>query len=395
MGTRSGNSHIEENVVLKLMFVAHSHEMYGGAEAVLDEYVRTISREAEEVEVLVVVPAAGAVADQIARYGVSVQVVPHTPWADFGIMGPRDALLRTIRIMREISSARRVIRQWRPDVVLTNTMIIPTFAIAARTLRVPHVWMVHEFGKRDHNLSFVLGYRPTMWLIGQLSALVTCCSDAVRNELTECGISRLKLQTIYYGIELASDCESKAERKSCEQLRAIMVGRIASSKGQLLALRGIAMAKELDADVSIEFVGPEQDANYVAEMKSMDVDGVRFIGPVDDPAPYFCRADVALMCSQDEAFGRVTVEAMKLGLPVIGTDSGGTREIIVDGQNGYLVPPNDPSALAEKLKLLWADERLRSELGQQAQADALRRFSPTRSMTQLLNACASVRRSAT
>jgi glycosyltransferase involved in cell wall biosynthesis len=122
------------------------------------------------------------------------------------------------------------------------------------------------------------------------------------------------------------------------------------------------------------------------------MDGVRFIGYLDDPTPYYCHADVALMCSSDEAFGRVTVEAMKLGLPVIGIDSGGTNEIIVDGRTGYLIPPNDPSALAGKLRRFWADEEMRSELGRQAQADALERFSPIQAMNELLEVCRAVQR---
>lgn len=374
------------------MFVAHFHEMGGGAEVVLDEYVRIISQEADDVEVLVVVPASGNVSDRMTRYGAMVTVVSQPRWADFGSMTPIKAPIRIIWILSRIWAARRLIKQWRPDVVLTNTMTIPAFAIAARTLKIPHVWMIHEFGKRDHDLSFALGYRRTIRLIGRLSTKVICCSNAVRDELALFGISETKLLTIYCATDTASVCESPTKRKSYEQLRTIVVGRIAPSKGQLLALQGISEAREMGADVSIDFVGSEFDHEYVAMIRSLHVEGVRFIGYVDDPTPYYCRADVALMCSSDEAFGRVTVEAMKLGLPVIGLNSGGTNEIIVDGRSGYLIPPNDPSALAGKLRRLWADEVMRSEMGRQAQADALRRFSPTQAMNELLEVCRAVQR---
>src|ERR1019366_3290677 len=328
----------------------------------------------------------------MTRYGAMVTVVSQPRWADFGSMTPIKAPIRIIWILSRIWAARRLIRQWRPDVVLTNTMTIPAFAIAARTLKIPHVWMIHEFGKRDHDLSFALGYRRTIRLIGRLSTKVICCSNAVRDELALFGISETKLLTIYCATDTASVCESPTKRKSYEQLRTIVVGRIAPSKGQLLALQGISEAREMGADVSIDFVGSEFDHEYVAMIRSLHVEGVRFIGYVDDPTPYYCRADVALMCSSDEAFGRVTVEAMKLGLPVIGLNSGGTNEIIVDGRSGYLIPPNDPSALAGKLRRLWADEVMRSEMGRQAQADALRRFSPTQAMNELLEVCRAVQR---
>lgn len=377
---------------LKLIFVAQFHEMGGGAEAVFDEYVRIISQEADDVEVLVVVPALGNVSDRMTRYGAKVTVVSQPRWADFGSMTPIKTFTRMIWISSRIWAARRLIKRWRPDVVLTNTMTIPAFAIAAKTLKVPHVWMIHEFGKRDHDLSFVLGYRRTIRLIGRLSAQVICCSNAVRDELALSGISRTKLITVYCATDTATVCESLMERKSYERLRTIVVGRIAPSKGQLLALQGISEAREMGADVTIDFVGSEFDSEYAAMIRSLRMDGVRFIGYLDDPTPYYCHADVALMCSSDEAFGRVTVEAMKLGLPVIGIDSGGTNEIIVDGRTGYLIPPNDPSALAGKLRRFWADEEMRSELGRQAQADALERFSPIQAMNELLEVCRAVQR---
>ena len=89
---------------------------------------------------------------------------------------------------------------------------------------------------------------------------------------------------------------------------------------------------------------------------------------------------------------RQPVRAHEQRLPVIGIDSGGTSEIITDGETGYLVPPNDPAALAAKLKGLWADEQLRSDLGERARKEALDRFSPARSMNDLISACESVAR---
>ena len=61
------------------------------------------------------------------------------------------------------------------------------------------------------------------------------------------------------------------------------------------------------------------------------------------------------MCSQCEAFGRVTVEAMRAGLPVCGTNSGGTPEIIDPGVNGLLSPAGDANALAANLMALESD----------------------------------------
>ena len=107
-------------------------------------------------------------------------------------------------------------------------------------------------------------------------------------------------------------------------------------------------------------------------------DVIDFIDFTEDRDRYFIQSHAALMCSRSEAFGRVTVEAMKFGLPVIGANSGGTRELIRDGWNGLLYPPGDPAALAERIDRLYGDQALRARLGGNGRAWAQRTFSIAR-----------------
>jgi glycosyltransferase involved in cell wall biosynthesis len=85
-------------------------------------------------------------------------------------------------------------------------------------------------------------------------------------------------------------------------------------------------------------------------------------GRTRDVGRYWSAAHVGLMCSQCEAFGRVTVEATRAGLPVCGTNAGGTPEIIDQGVNGLLSPAGDANALAANLMTLESDEDLRRKL---------------------------------
>ena len=95
-------------------------------------------------------------------------------------------------------------------------------------------------------------------------------------------------------------------------------------------------------------------------------------GATPDVGPYWSAAHVGLMCSQCEAFGRVTVEAMRAGLPVCGTNAGGTTEIIDPGVNGLLSLPGDANALAANLMALESDEDLRRRLASGAVETAQR-----------------------
>ncbi|MFX6637343.1 glycosyltransferase, partial [Acinetobacter baumannii] len=70
---------------------------------------------------------------------------------------------------------------------------------------------------------------------------------------------------------------------------------------------------------------------------------------------YYCAANVFVTTPWYEPFGITPLEAMACGRPVIGADVGGIRHTVVDGETGYLVPPHDPPALAERLKWLHDD----------------------------------------
>jgi glycosyltransferase involved in cell wall biosynthesis len=95
----------------------------------------------------------------------------------------------------------------------------------------------------------------------------------------------------------------------------------------------------------------------------------------DDPRGQYAEHDVLLMCSHSEAFGRVTVEAMKSRLAVVGAAGGATPEIIDDGRTGLLFPVRDSAALGARLVELWGDEARRASLASAGQTAAMARFS--------------------
>jgi glycosyltransferase involved in cell wall biosynthesis len=83
---------------------------------------------------------------------------------------------------------------------------------------------------------------------------------------------------------------------------------------------------------------------------------------LDEIPEVYKASDVFVLASENETFGQVFIEAMSSGLPVIGTKVGGIPEIISDSYNGYLIPPNDVSSLAQKIERLLNDQPTRDKL---------------------------------
>jgi glycosyltransferase involved in cell wall biosynthesis len=92
---------------------------------------------------------------------------------------------------------------------------------------------------------------------------------------------------------------------------------------------------------------------------------IRFLGHQDNVYKWLSHADVVVHASvEPEPFGRVIIEAMALGKPVIATQIGGPLEIVVNGRNGILVPPNEPDTLADAVARVLSDDEMRTRLQQ-------------------------------
>lgn len=128
-------------------------------------------------------------------------------------------------------------------------------------------------------------------------------------------------------------------------------------------LRAVAAARAEGSDAVVLVVGEGTlfDA-IVAERDEMGFDDavVRFLGSRADVPDLMAAADAYLMSSEWEGLPLVLLEASAAGLPIVATRVGGNDEIVADGQTGYLVPSQDPGALADamtRLERLAPDER--------------------------------------
>ena len=357
-----------------VVMVSNYGSLGGGAAAVFRDIGVALREKQPDLDLIAVVPWKGSLAKECARHGIRTKIA-FTPWWAFAGRGRIEALIgalpRGLIILPGILQAVWLFARRRPAMVLSNTMLIPSHAIAAKLLGIPHYWLVHEFGRDDHQLRFLLGYRRTVRLIGQLSESVICNSQAVEKALLAVD-PMMRTRVVHPVIDAPAG--RPPERHPGEPLRAVLVGRFAQSKGQHVAVEAVAIARTAGVDIELALVGGGNHKPVRELARSLGVeDLVTLHGPTDDVAPYWSAAHVGLTCSECEAFGLVTVEAMRAGLPVCGTNTGGTPEIIEPGVNGLLSPAADANALATNLMALESDEDLRRSMAFRA-AETAQRF---------------------
>ena len=148
------------------------------------------------------------------------------------------------------------------------------------------------------------------------------------------------------------------------------VGVLAPAKGplDLVAVARRVVARRRDAVFVVVGYGPDAAATATAARAAGLGDRFRLAGRRDDVAALYPAFDVLVSASRWEGLPRVAVEAIAAGVPVVATDVGGTREIVVPGATGWLAPARDVAALAARVLEVVADPTLRGRLAAAAPA---------------------------
>ena len=112
---------------------------------------------------------------------------------------------------------------------------------------------------------------------------------------------------------------------------------------------------------------------------------VKFLGYLTNPIEILMQSDLLLMCSQNEAFGLVTLEAMENGIPVIGTNRGGTIELVINNLTGLTYEPGNYFELADKIKYLYDNPDQRKKFVRNAHKHINELISPEKYIESTIN----------
>jgi len=365
---------------MRICFVSHGSGR-GGAEEVLLETLECLKEQG--VECLVLMPGDMGLGADLRKMGIPFWRVPFWPW-----MGHKGAWGRTQSAARNLLLSVPValrLKAWKPDIIYSNTMVIGFGALLAKLLGKPHVWHLHEIGYEDHGLRFDFGDKFSYGLIGSAAACIAV-SKITADKFAE-HIDRSKITVMFQSVhrrpqwqEKATGAEAVPPRKHA--LRCVIVGRISEGKRQEDAVVAMDELRTMGVDAELLVIGrsnPGYRERLDEIIRDRDLgDRVNILGSVNDRLPYVQSSDVVLMCSRFEAFGRVTVEGMLSGKPVVAANTGANPELIRDGENGLLYTVRDTRELASKIKYLSENPAIASAIGRNAQTWSAAMFSKER-----------------
>lgn len=195
------------------------------------------------------------------------------------------------------------------------------------------------------------------------------------------GLPEHKLATIRNGIDLSEWPRRRGVAVSGPPV-VVCVANFRKRKRHVDVVEAIRILLERGVAVSCRFVGDGPTQSEVREeARRRGVShAIAFIGSCapSEVKTVLTASDVFVLASLWEGMPGSVMEAMAVGLPVVGTDVPGTNELVVDGVTGYLVPARNPGALAERVAVLIADPKLRSRMAEAARDRVRREFSMDR-----------------
>ena len=365
----------------RILFVDHEARLSGGQRDLVD-LVRGLR--AERFELHAAVPEEGSLADALRSHGAVVHVVPmggrlrrFSRW-DLA-RRPWTAAVHVGATMAAAIRLAHLVRRLRPDVVHPNSLKAHLIATpAARLAGAYNVWHVRDI---------LDGWLGRAWrIVAALSADRIVCLSEVAAEPFRSGRTAAKVRVVYNGVRVGAPDPQAVEdwRRRLGGGRAPLVGivgQLAWWKGQDVFVEAAALVSKQRPDARFAVVGsclfPENEAAFVDRVRTRSVelglsDRLTWVGYVDPIEPLVACLDVFVHASRlPEPFGRVIVEAMALGTPVVASRSGAGPEL-VGGSAGVLVPGGDAEAMAAAIGDLVDDPELRARLADEGRLVAAR-----------------------
>ncbi len=336
----------------------------------------------------VVAPRAGPVLDLYAPLARTT-VLPYRP-----LMFPHTPLsaVRLVsRLAAETMMFRRHMRRTRPDLVVVVTAVLPAAVVAARLERIPAIVYVGEIlGRRfpPSRARAAAGW-SVLRLTGRASSGLVCCSHTVARQFDGSRCEAV-ISTAYPGIEpqpLGGDRSRLRRAHGIDEGDPCLavVGNIARGRGQDLVIRALPRIRRTFPTAHCLIAGRPldhaDDLAYSGELVRLVADlrlaeAVSFTGFVEAVGDVYAAADIVVNPVRvEEAFGRVAVEALAAGKPVVAAHVGAIPEVLTDGEHAVLVEPNDPAAIADAVLRLLEDGELRGRLAAQGRAHVMANFT--------------------
>lgn len=202
-------------------------------------------------------------------------------------------------------------------------------------------------------------------------------SDFIKQDLVKCGISSDKIEVIYNGVEILP--ELKKDSLNGYVFTIGIVGQVIERKGHVVLLNALNLLIKKGLDIQLIIVG-DGDTTFKEKLKIFIADfgliqKIEWRGFKKELKDIYEGIDVLIAPTVlAEPFGLIAIEANMFGIPVIASNSGGFKETVINGENGFLTKPENPEQLAEKIEYIYNNRNAITTMGKKGRENVLQNF---------------------
>lgn len=364
---------------LTVLYVNHTARVSGGELSLLD----LLRHVPERIRPVVACPP-GELARRVTALGVRVVAIPET---DLSLrLGLRSTTRGVVQMVRMAGAVRRAAARVGAGLIHANSLRAGLVAVAGGVRGGPPL-LVHARDRlpdgRLTGLILRLIARRAQAIVGNSAFTVEPFLRAGGRATTTIVHSPVDLRR-FRPVSMGLEDARRALGVEADTSLLAVVGQLTPWKAQDDAIRATAILAERIPEIVLLVVGSAKftsaDTRYdnvayearlhelVASLRVTE--NVRFLGERQDVEAILVAADLVLVPSWSEPFGRVVIEAMAMGTPVMATDRGGPTEIITPGIDGFLLRPRDPQRWADGAEELLRSPDLRARVGGSARKRA-------------------------
>ena len=335
-------------------------------------------------------------AEGLLKRGQDLRLIlePGSPICDMasrkGLLVEQVSMKRS-RYPSAILAFRRLIARVRPAILQLNSSRDSWIGgLAARLVRPrPKVIRIrHISTPLNHNLTTRLLYRQMLDLV-----IVTGGERTRRALIERDGLEANRVAAFPIGLDIEyfkpapPDHDLRRELGLPEEQKLVgLISYLRTYKGHEYFIEAAARILSRHTDVTFLIVGEGPEESTIrARIESSGLAGrVRMLGFRDDLLNVFRSLDIfAIPSVEGDTIPQVLMQALAMGLPVVSTTVGSIPDVVLDGETGFVVPPCDAEALADRVELLLKNNALRARLGAQGRALVERSYSLDRMLDEL------------
>lgn len=303
-----------------------------------------------EINPIAVVPAKGDLSDRLLKSKVNTAVLP--------LSAIRSG--QTTGILKTLKGLYRLCKSGKPSLIYANGSRAALYSgIAGRMLRIPMVWHCR-----------IVDCDPMLdRILALLSSCILANSKATASRFASFG--RRKVMVVYNGINTRR-FEYKTfvppEWRKAGSKIILMPARVSREKGHGTALRVFERVAAKYPLAHLVCAGGQDpfDKEWWRELQTRTANSeysnrIHWLGHIGDMLQWYSISHVLLLTSINEAFGRVVVEGLACGVPVVAFRSGGIPEIIRNGREGVLIEPDDDAGMARAVGKILENDAGRNE----------------------------------